>query len=55
MLVLNAVVSDLFSLPKISGLLRSVDTVISVIIGIILLTSAMFVISLGIVVSSGKV
>ncbi len=55
MLVLNAIVSDLFSLPKISGLLRSVDTVISVIIGIILLTCAMFVISLGIVVSSGKV
>ena len=50
MLVLNAVVSDLFSLPKISGLLRSVDTVISVIIGIILLTCAMFVISLSIVV-----
>lgn len=50
MLILNAVVSDLFSLPKISGLLRSVDTVISVIIGIILLTCAMFVISLSIVV-----
>lgn len=54
LLILNAVVSDLFSLPKISGLLRSVDTVISVIIGIILLTCAMFVISLSVVVSAGK-
>ncbi len=53
-LMLNSVVSDLFSLPKISGLLRSVDTVISVIIGIILLTAAMFVISLSIVISAGK-
>lgn len=53
-LMLNAVVSDLFSLGKISGLLRSVDTVISVIIGIIMLTCAMFVISLSIVVSAGK-
>jgi len=50
MLVLNAVVSDLFSQTKISALLRSVDTVVSVIIGIILLTCAMFVISLSIVV-----
>ena len=49
-LSLNAVVSDLFSQPKISGLLRSVDAVISVIIGIIILTCAMFVISLSIVV-----
>ncbi len=55
LLVLNAVVSDLFSQPKISGLLRSVDTVISVIIGILLLTCAMFVISLSIVISAGKV
>ena len=54
LLVLNAIVSDLFSQPKISGLLRSVDTVISVIIGIILLTCAMFVISLSIVVKAGS-
>jgi len=51
MLVLNSIVSDLFSQTKISALLRSVDTVISVIIGIILLTCAMFVISLSIVVN----
>ena len=53
-LILNACVSDLFSLSKISGLLRSVDTVISVISGIILLTCAMFVISLSVVVTAGK-
>lgn len=53
-LMLNSVISDLFSLDKISSLLRSVDTVISVIIGIILLTCAMFVISLSVVMSVGK-
>ena len=53
-LMLNSAVADLFSLPKISGLLKSIDTVISVIIGIILLTAAMFVISLSIVISAGK-
>ena len=50
-LLLNATISDLFSLERISSLLRSVDTVISVVIGIILLTSAMFVISLSLIVS----
>ncbi len=53
-LTLNAVVSDVFSLTKISALLRSVDTVISVITGIILLTAAMFVISLSVVVAAGN-
>ncbi len=53
-LIVNACVSDLFSLPKISALLRSVDTVLSVLIGIILLTGAMFVISLTVVISAGK-
>lgn len=54
MLILTACASDLFSLPQISSLLRCVDTVMSVITGIILLTCAMFVISLTIVVTVGK-
>ena len=47
-------VADVFSLPKLSGLLKSVDTVLSVLIGIILISCAMFVISLTIVIGSGK-
>ncbi|MBE6749673.1 MAG: hypothetical protein E7560_00725 [Ruminococcaceae bacterium] len=54
-LVICSSVSDLFSLPKISGLLRSVDTVMSVIIGIIMLTCAMFVISLTVVMTVGRI
>lgn len=53
-LLINSAVADLFSLPKISALLSSVDTVISLLIGIILLTGAMFVISLTVVVSAGR-
>ncbi len=51
----TAAVSDLFSVGKISALLRSVDSVISVLMGIILLTLAMFVISLAVVITIGKV
>ncbi len=53
-LVLCTCVSELFSLAKMSSLLRCVDTVMSVIAGIILLTCAMFVISLSVVVTAGK-
>lgn len=47
-------IADLFSTVKISALLKSVDTVISIMTGIILLTCAMFVISLTVVVTVGK-
>lgn len=53
-LTLLAITSDLFSLSKISSLLRAVDTVMSVLGGIILLTAAMFIISLSVVVMAGK-
>ena len=53
-LVLSASISDLFSLGKISALLRSVDTVMSVLMGIILLTCTLFIISLTVVVTAGK-
>lgn len=46
--------SQTFSNVKISGLLQAIDTVLSVLIGMILLTGAMFVISLSVLVSSGK-
>ena len=49
-----ATVSDLFSLSQISALLRCVDTVMSVITGIILLTCAMFIISLTVVMSANN-
>ena len=52
MTVLTAIVSDLFSQGKISALLRSVDTVLSLLIGIILLTCVMFVISLAVVIKA---
>lgn len=51
MLNINATVSDLFSLSKISGILRSADSVLSVLVGIIILSAAIFVISLSVVVS----
>lgn len=50
---ITATISDLMSVPKISSVLRSADTVLSVLIGIILLTAAMFIISLGVVLAAG--
>ena len=50
---ITSTVSDLMSVPKISLVLRSADTVLSVLIGIILLTAAMFIISLGVVLAAG--
>lgn len=51
----TSAVSDLFSVGKISALLRSVDGVMAVLMGIILLTLAMFVISFAVVITAGKV
>ncbi len=48
-------ISQNFSLGKISGLIEAVDTVLSVLVGIIILNCAMFVLSLTVLVSSGKV
>ena len=50
---LTSVISDLLSVGKITVILKSADTVFSVLIGIILLTAALFIISLGVVLSSG--
>ena len=53
-LILASAAAELFSLSVISGILRAVDSVMSVLIGILLITGAMFVISLAIVVTAGK-
>ena len=50
-LLVSAALSEIFSLGEIAGLLRAVDSMISVLIGIILLVGAMFVISLATVVT----
>ncbi len=52
-LIVSSAVADLFSVGKISSLFRSIDSMMSLLIGIILLTLAMFIISLGIIVSAG--
>lgn len=46
--------SDTFGVGKISSLLKSVDSVLSVLVGIVLLTAAMFIISLTVVILGGK-
>ena len=53
-LLITAGVAGLFSLPQISGLLKAVDSMMSVLLGIILMVGAMFVISLAVVVSTGR-
>ena len=45
---------DTLSLPKISSLLKSVDSVLSVLVGIVLLSAALFIISLTVVIMGGK-
>lgn len=52
---ITALVADILSSPDLSRFLRSVDIAVSVLCGIILLTMALFVISLSVVVSVGKV
>lgn len=51
---ITAVISDLFALSEISSVIRSVDSVISVLTGILLLIGAVFIISLTVVVGAAK-
>ena len=46
---LTVIISDLLGVPKISVLLKSADTVIAVLTGLLMLTAAMFIISLGVI------
>ena len=53
-LLINITVSEIFSLSKISALLRAIDMMLSLLIGIILCVTVVFIISLTIVTSAGK-
>lgn len=53
-LMVDIFVGELFSLPKITALLKSVDTVFSVLAGLLLLVGALFTISLTVVMTAGK-
>ena len=44
----------MFSLSKVSGILRAVDSMLSVLLGVILIVGGMFIISLTVVISAGK-
>ncbi len=54
MLMLNISLSELFTLPKITSVLRAVDSTLSVLLGIVLTVGGMFIISLSVVVMSTK-
>ncbi len=55
-LMLLSGTAEMFSLIKIKGVLRSVDTVLSILLGVLLLVGAMFIISLTVVVTAtGKI
>ena len=54
MLMLNISLGELFSLPKVTGILRAVDSMLSVLLGVILLVGGMFIISLTVVITAGK-
>lgn len=53
-LMLNISLSELFSLSKVSGVLRAVDSMLSVLLGVVLLVGAMFIISLAVVITAGN-
>ncbi len=52
--IVSSAVAELFGVSKISSLIKSIDSVVAVLIGILLLTLAMFVISLAVVITVGK-
>lgn len=54
MLMLNITLSEMFSLPKITGILKSVDAMLALLIGIIMMLGGMFIISLTVVITAGK-
>lgn len=53
-LMLNISLSELFSLSKITGILKAIDSMLGLLIGIVLMTGGMFIISLTVVVTVGK-
>lgn len=53
-MLLTSALSELFSLQKISGILKAVDSMLSVLVGIVLLVGGLFIISLSVVITAGK-
>ena len=53
-LLINTAASDIFSLPKISSVLKAVDMMLALLIGIILTIAVVFIISLTVVITAGK-
>lgn len=53
-MLLTGFISDFFSMPKISGLIKALDSMLAVLLGIALLTCGMFVIALTVTVTIGK-
>lgn len=53
-LMVDISLSEIFSLSKISGILRAIDSMLSVLLGVVLLVGGLFIISLSIVVTAGK-
>lgn len=54
-LMLNISLGEMFSLPKVTGILRAVDSMLSILLGVILIVGGMFIISLSVVTTAGKV
>ncbi len=52
--IVSSAIAELFGVSKVCSLIKSVDSVVAVLIGILLLTLAMFVISLAVVITVGK-
>ena len=52
--MLDISLSEMFSLAKISAILRAIDSMLSVLLGVVLLVGGLFIISLSVVVSAGK-
>ncbi|MEE1053079.1 MAG: hypothetical protein U0L33_01915 [Acutalibacteraceae bacterium] len=50
----TSALSELFSLSKIGGILRAVDSTLSLLLGVVLLIGGLFIISLSVVVTVGK-
>lgn len=53
-LMIDISLSEIFSLSKISGILRAVDSMLSVLLGVILTVGGMFIISLSVIITVGK-
>ncbi len=53
-LMLNISLGEVFTLSKITGILKAVDSMLSVLLGVVLMVGGMFIISLSVVVMSSK-